>query len=105
MGDVGLWELVVIAVVGLVVFGPDRLPEVARKGARLVARFREQASGALHDLREAADLDDLEREYKAVSADMRRMRDAARNPIRSALDQSQRPRGDDDVPPIDLEAT
>lgn len=105
MGDVGLWELVVIAVVGLVVFGPDRLPEVARKGARLVARVREQASGALDELREAADIDDLEREYKAVSADMRRMRDAARDPIRSALDQSQRPRGDDDVPPIDLEAT
>lgn len=104
MGDVGLWEIVVIAIVGLIVFGPERLPEMARKAAQLLARFRSQATSAMDELRRAADIEDLEQEYKAISADMARMRDAVRNPA-GALGQSQRPRDPDDAPPVDLEAT
>jgi Tat protein translocase TatB subunit len=40
--DIGVGELAVIAVVALLVFGPDRLPEMAR-----------QAGGWLRDLRRA----------------------------------------------------
>jgi sec-independent protein translocase protein TatB len=105
MGDVGLWEVLVIAVVGLVVFGPERLPEVARKAARLLASLRHQASSAMEELRQAADLDDLERDVKEVSADLRRMRDVARNPMRAAVTAATTPRPADEQPPVDLEAT
>jgi sec-independent protein translocase protein TatB len=40
MFDIGFWELAVIAVVGLLVIGPDKLPGVARKTGLYVGRFR-----------------------------------------------------------------
>ena len=41
MFDIGFWELLVIAVVLLLVMGPERLPEVARQAAFLVRKARQ----------------------------------------------------------------
>ncbi len=40
MGSLGPAELVVIAIAAIVVFGPQRLPEIARKGAKLMQTAR-----------------------------------------------------------------
>ena len=40
MFDIGFWELAIIAVVALLVIGPDKLPGVARKTGLYVGRFR-----------------------------------------------------------------
>ena len=40
MFDIGFWEIVLIGVVGLVVIGPERLPEVARTLGIWVSRTR-----------------------------------------------------------------
>ena len=59
---VGWWELIVIATVGLIVFGPDRLPKAAADAARALRQLRTLARGAAADLKaelgpEMADLD------------------------------------------------
>jgi sec-independent protein translocase protein TatB len=41
MFDIGFWELLVIAIVLLLVMGPERLPEVARQAAFLVRKARQ----------------------------------------------------------------
>ncbi len=40
MFDIGFWELLVIAVVLLLVMGPERLPEVAKQAAFLLRKAR-----------------------------------------------------------------
>jgi sec-independent protein translocase protein TatB len=60
--NIGPMELVVLAVVGLIVLGPDRLPTLARDAARMIRTLREMATGARSQLREElgpefADLD------------------------------------------------
>ena len=40
MFDIGFWELLIIAVVLLLVLGPERLPEVAKQAAFLVRKAR-----------------------------------------------------------------
>jgi sec-independent protein translocase protein TatB len=40
MFDIGFAELVVVAVVGLLVIGPERLPEAIRTGSAWLNRFR-----------------------------------------------------------------
>lgn len=40
MFDIGFWELTVIAVVALIVIGPERLPKVARTVGLWVGRMR-----------------------------------------------------------------
>jgi sec-independent protein translocase protein TatB len=50
--NVGPMELLVLAIVGLIVLGPDRLPDLARDAARLLRSLREMATGARQQLRE-----------------------------------------------------
>src|SRR5689334_5282358 len=45
-------EFVVLALVGIVVLGPDRLPQFTRDAARLLRSLRDMATGARQQLRE-----------------------------------------------------
>ena len=46
MFGIGLPEMMVIALVAVVVFGPDRLPELARQAGRFVRQARNLAQSA-----------------------------------------------------------
>jgi sec-independent protein translocase protein TatB len=50
--NVGPLELIVLAFVGLVVLGPDRVPGLARDAGRLLRTLREVATGARTQLRD-----------------------------------------------------
>jgi sec-independent protein translocase protein TatB len=52
MFNIGPLELVVLAVVGLIVLGPDRLPGLARDAARMLRTLRDMATGARTQLRD-----------------------------------------------------
>lgn len=64
MFDVGLPEFFVLGLVALLVFGPDRLPEVALQAARLIRRLRGMAESARTEL--TADLEPHMRELKEL---------------------------------------
>ena len=51
MFGVGLPEFMVIVVVAIIVFGPDRLPEFARQAGRLVHQIKKFADSARDDIR------------------------------------------------------
>ncbi|HSG78478.1 MAG TPA: twin-arginine translocase TatA/TatE family subunit [Acidimicrobiia bacterium] len=70
-------EMVTIAVVALLVFGPRRLPEIARKAGRLARDLRKAAA----DLRS-----DIEREY----GDSLKPLEDARRELRTARDDISR---------------
>ncbi|MFI5712457.1 sec-independent translocase [Kribbella sp. NPDC051620] len=62
MFNIGPLEIAVIAIVAILVFGPDRLPEFVRTAAKLLGQVRGMVSKAQNDLREElgpefADLD------------------------------------------------
>lgn len=50
MFDIGLPEFLVIAMIALIVFGPERLPEMAAQLAKLLKSLRKQASDATAEL-------------------------------------------------------
>jgi sec-independent protein translocase protein TatB len=50
--NIGPLEFVVLAIVGLVVVGPDKLPQLARDAARMIRTLRDMATGARQQLRE-----------------------------------------------------
>ena len=52
MFNIGPVELVVLAIVGLIVLGPDRLPGLARDAARMLRTLRELATGARQQLKD-----------------------------------------------------
>ncbi len=51
MFGVGLPEFLVILVVAVIVFGPDRLPEFARQAGRLVRQIKQFTESARDDIR------------------------------------------------------
>ncbi len=50
MFDIGFWELTIIAVVALLVIGPERLPKVARTAGLWVGRARRFVSSVKADI-------------------------------------------------------
>ena len=54
MFDIGIGEIMIIAVIGLLVFGPERLPRAAADAAKWLKQMRVMASSSspLQDLAE-----------------------------------------------------
>jgi Tat protein translocase TatB subunit len=44
MPSIGPAEILMVAAIGLIVFGPQRLPEIARTVGKALAEFKRQAS-------------------------------------------------------------
>jgi sec-independent protein translocase protein TatB len=49
---IGIEELIVLAVLGVIMFGPEKMPEMARKAARVVHYLQGIANNAQSQLRE-----------------------------------------------------
>jgi len=57
MFDIGIGEIVIVAIIGLLVFGPERLPRAAADAAKWLKQIRTMATGARKDLADSAGLD------------------------------------------------
>lgn len=57
MFDVGIGELLALAVIGLLVFGPDRLPKAAADAGKWARQLRQMAANAKKDLADSAGVD------------------------------------------------
>jgi sec-independent protein translocase protein TatB len=104
---IGLPEFFVIAVVGMLVFGPDRLPEFARQAGRMVRQLRALSKQARDDIR--AELGPDYADFELRDLDPRR---AIRKHIIEAWDEEDEDQPSSgpslargEQPPYDSEAT
>lgn len=110
----GLPELAVIALVAIIVFGPDRLPDFARQAGRLVRQVRTMANAARDELRaelgpeyadlELRDLDPREIVRKHIAEAMAED-DEDHQPRERRGSRGEAPLRDGETPPYDLDAT
>jgi sec-independent protein translocase protein TatB len=110
MFGVGLPELAVLVVVGLLVFGPDRLPEFARQAGRFLRQVKQFSQNARDDLR--AELGPDFADFELTDLDPRR---AVRKYMQDAWDETDgeaerlrpglRPLRKGERPPYDADAT
>jgi sec-independent protein translocase protein TatB len=108
---IGLPELMVIIVVAVLVFGPDRLPDFARQAGRFVRQLRTFAQNARDDIR--AELGPEYADFELTDLDPRR---AVRKYLQDTWDEDDevnsrpsrgrsRPLRDGELPPYDSDAT
>lgn len=109
MFDVGLAELAVIAFVAVLVFGPDKLPEMARQAGRFLRQVKRFAETTRDDLRS-----ELGPEFADLELTDLDPRTALRKHILEAMEEGPetapgraglRPLADGELPPYDVEAT
>ncbi|HET7370304.1 MAG TPA: Sec-independent protein translocase protein TatB [Gammaproteobacteria bacterium] len=65
MFDIGLWELTLIFVLGVIVFGPERLPGLARKLGLFAARGRAMMRSLQTQLEEEIKLEERKKQTPA----------------------------------------
>jgi sec-independent protein translocase protein TatB len=108
---VGLPEFTVIALVAVVVFGPDKLPEFARQAGRFLHRLKVFATGARDELR-----NELGPEFKDLELRDLDPRSIVRKHVIEAMEEAEaeaatakrrglRPLSKGEAPPYDVEAT
>ena len=82
MFNVGLGEIIMIVLVVLLLFGPERLPEMARQAGRFLGRLRLTTQDALDQLKEETDLKDLNLPDLRIGS----LRSQARDYVRELMD-------------------
>jgi len=58
IGNIGPWELILVLVIALIVFGPGKLPEVARSVGKGINEFKRATNEVKQQVEEAVRLDD-----------------------------------------------
>ncbi|MEB1610604.1 sec-independent protein translocase protein TatB [Xanthomonas campestris] len=79
MFDIGVGELTLIAIVALVVLGPERLPKAARFAGLWVRRARMQWDSVKQELERELEAEELKRSLQDVQASLREAEDQLRN--------------------------
>jgi len=111
LNNFGWGEIAVILVIGLFVFGPERLPRVIGDAVRMVRHLRAQATSVTNDLRAEIephlDLDEWRRLDPRAMADLDEPVPARSRGSRAGSPAPSRPQPlrSGEVPPYDPDAT
>lgn len=107
MFDIGLAEMAVIALVAVIVFGPDKLPDLARQAGRFIKQMKTFANATRDDLR-----NELGPEFSDLELRDLDPRTIVRKHIAEAMADDEepqrkrhRPLAPGELPPYDAEAT
>ena len=101
MLDIGATELLLVAIIGLVVVGPERLPRLARTLGLWVKRLRGQVSSIQRDINRELELEDLKRQLEARGGGLK-MEDITgedplgleQTPTKTAAEKNERPKSE-----------
>ena len=88
MPQIGPLEILMVAVVALIVFGPEKLPEIARTVGKTLADFRRVMDEARGEFRAGLDLDDEPPDPHPISEALDDLPDILDGPLYQAGDSS-----------------
>jgi len=88
MFDIGFSEIVVIAVVALIVLGPERLPKAARTMGHLFGRLQRYVNDVKADINREMELEELKKlqqEVKTAAQDLQQSVSSAASSVESGV--------------------
>lgn len=87
MFDIGFSELLLIAVVALIVIGPERLPKVARTVGHLFGRLQRYVNDVKADIHREMELDELKKLQSSVQEAARGLENTLHSEVRQTENQ------------------
>ena len=90
MFDIGFFELLLISVVGLLVFGPDQFLDAVRMTTRWIKRIRRSFDEVRTDIQRELHNDEVMRELKASANDLEKQVKELTDPVKEQLHQAER---------------
>jgi sec-independent protein translocase protein TatA len=67
MGSIGMPEMVVIAVIALIIFGPRKLPELGKSLGKSIAQFKRASNDLQNTLEEEIRTEELQQARKSAT--------------------------------------
>ena len=92
MFDIGFSEMIVIAIVALVVIGPERLPKVARTAGHLLGRLQRYVNDVKSDINREMQLEELKKLQNELQESARSVEQSLSSEMqaaRQALNQTE----------------
>jgi sec-independent protein translocase protein TatB len=93
MFDIGFSEMLVLAVVALVVIGPERLPKVAKQAGQWMGKLRRYVDDVKSDINrqmELTELRNLQSQVTDVARDLQNSVQSTVSGVQSSFDEVQR---------------
>lgn len=81
MFDVGFSELVLIAVVAMIVIGPERLPKVARTAGALLGRMQRYVANVKSEVEREMQFEDLKKLQQEIQAQSQQLENSILTPV------------------------
>ena len=95
MFDIGFAELVIIAVVSLLVIGPERLPEAIRTGSAWLNRLRRGFNDIKQEVQQELHNDEVRRELRRTGEQLQQQGDRIGRDLHQATRAPEQPAPDD----------
>jgi sec-independent protein translocase protein TatB len=75
MSAPGLPEMITLAILALLIFGPERLPGMARTAGKTIANLKREAAATMDEFKQSADMAEIRElagDLKGQTADLKR---------------------------------
>jgi sec-independent protein translocase protein TatB len=102
--DIAFSELIIVAIVALIVIGPEKLPKVARTLGTLAGRMQRYIATVKQDVERELKLDDLQKLRHDIQQGSQTLRHEVENTIHSAESEMNQALEDAANPPREPES-
>src|SRR5574343_997040 len=103
MFDIGFSEILLVAVVALVVIGPERLPGVARNVGRYAGRLQRYVHDIKRDFNREVEFEEISRIQQEMETTVQSMQESMRvveSTLKHEVEKHQTMAADDVSPPV-----
>ena len=110
MFDFGFWELILVMIIGLIVIGPKRLPQVAAQVGEWLGRMRHLMHQFRQSIQQELQAEELKEVLRQQQDEIQELRDIVQNqadpdaPLVEAIEKQLEERSDTEPDPSDHES-
>ena len=85
MPDIGFSELLFVAVIAVIVLGPDKLPEAMKAFGKFIGKIKRMWNDATADIRKEIELEEMKAEMEKYKEELQKLQRKVDNDVNEGL--------------------